>query len=485
MVQHFKFFFLCIVIFQSLNVHSQSYGLEEINKNVLRDQQLLGNFDSAASFCNSDNRIVSLNKVTWLKSSVKILPIILNQQLNTSNPFGWNDGAMQKSRGYQFFARAGLNYKYGIFEIQMAPEFLFVNNSSFKKIYTGQSFFKTHLGSISLGASSENLWWGPGINSSLLMSNNAPGFFHFFIGSNKPLKSAIGHFDFKLIGARLTSDKRIPYENYHNRLRNINDDWRFLSAYTLSWQPKWIKGLFLGMNRSLQLYGQDLHMQQGGILNTYIPVLGLAFQRKNNRLEDSINRDQVASFFLRWIFPKSQSELYVEFGKNDYGVNFRDYLLAPSHSYAYTIGFRKLFPKSKRKYILLETELTQMSQSPDHLVRGAGNWYEHSRIYQGYTNQNQILGTGAGFGVNLQTAMVTWINGEIRNGFLIQRIERDPVGRVNKWTDFSIGWMPQWKYKNMFIGAKVQLIRSNNYNWEKDNNSFNLHSRLMIQYNFK
>ncbi len=37
------------------------------------------------------------------------------------------------------------------------------------------------------------------------------------------------------------------------------------------------------------------------------------------------------------------------------------------------------------------------------------------------------MGAGAGFGANVQTISATWINGEIRNGFLIQRIERDPV----------------------------------------------------------
>ena len=159
--------------------------------------------------------------------------------------------------------------------------------------------------------------------------------------------------------------------------------------------------------------------------------------------------------------------------------------MAPSHSYAYTVGVRKLLPKTKENYVQLEAELTQMSQSPDAMVRSAGNWYVHGQIGQGYTHQNQIIGAGAGFGSNVQTASATWINGDIRNGFLIQRVERDPVGRINKWTDLSIGWMPQWKYKNMLLGAKVQLIRSNNYNWEKGNHNYNLHSRLMIQYNFK
>lgn len=477
--------FLLFVLITSSTVFGQSYRLEQINQNHLRNQQLIGELDSSISFTVQSNSIIPSSKTSWSKPTFTILPFILTQQFNSSKPFGWNDGPMMQAKGLQVFARPGVNMRLGIFEAQAAPEILYSSNQAYSKIFSGQSFLKAHIGPISVGVSSENLWWGPGINSSLLMSNNSPGFLHGFIATNKPIKTPIGNIEFNLIGARLNSNKKLPYENNYNQLRNINDDWRYLNAYVISWQPKWIKGLFLGMTRSLQQYGVAVQNQQSGFISKYIPVVGLAVQKQNNLGDDTLGRDQLASLFLRWVLPKSNGELYVEFGKNDYGSNIRDYTLAPSHSYAYTVGFRKLIPKNLTQYIQVETELTQMSQSPDALVRSAGNWYEHGQIFQGYTNNNQILGAGAGFGANVQTITATWINGEIRNGFLIQRIERDPFNRVIKWTDLSIGWMPQWKYKNLLLGAKVQLIRSSNYNWEKGNHSFNLHSRLMVQYNFK
>lgn len=467
------------------STYAQFYSLDYLQKNKSRDLQLLNEFDSSISYNVNWNEVLSLEKKIWSRPKFNLLPLLSIQQFNSRNPFGWNDGPIQQMNGYQQLFRTGINIRYGIFEVQAAPEILYVGSNSFKKFYTGQSFVKANLGPIAFGISSQNLWWGPGIHSSILMSNNAPGFNHAFIGTNKPIKTPIGQFEFNLIGAKLTSDKNLPYENFFNQRRNIKDDWRYLNAYVISWQPKWVKGLFLGMTRSLQQYGDQVQRQSNGFVSKYLPVLGLAFQKKNNFGDDTLNRDQLASFFLRWVLPKSNAEFYIEYGKNDYGVNIRDYVMAPSHSYAYTVGFRKLLPTTKEKYIQLEAELTQMTQSPDVLVRSAGNWYEHGQIFQGYTHQNQIMGAGAGFGANVQTASATWINGDMRNGFLVQRVERDPVGRLNKWTDFSIGWMPQWKYKNMLLGAKVQLIRSNNYNWEKGNHNFNLHSRLMIQYNFK
>jgi len=455
--------------------------------------------DSSNSQTVFNNSFFQIDSIQWKKPKFRILPIILTQQLNTHHPFGWNDGVMIQSKGYQSFFRPGVNLRYGFFEIQASPEFLYVQNSSYptnfqygnnfsssiSSLSLGQSFFKIHLGSITLGVSNENLWWGPGINSSLLMSNNAPGFLHAHLSTNKPINTPIGNFEFNFIGARLTSKSNLGYEINHLQTRNINDDWRYLNSYVISWQPRWTRGLFLGMTRSLQQYGNKAFTLSSGFINKYMPVLGLPIEKKYNLGDDTLTRDQLASFFIRWVFPKSKIEFYVEYGKNDYGLNFRDYLLAPSHSSAYLLGFRKLFKRNTKNYIILETEITQMSQTPDYLVRTAGNWYEHSRVFQGYTNNNQILGSGAGLGSDIQTISAIWVNGNNRNSFQLQRIERDPIDKLNKWTDLSIGWMPQWKYKNMLLGAKVQLIRSQNYSWEKGKNPFNLHSRLMVQYNFK
>lgn len=476
----------------------QSYTLESINQNQLRNQQLLGNHDSLLSFTNQFNNIVVVGKPNWKKTTISLLPVILTQQFNSHHPFGWNDGAMIQSKGYQVLARPGVNMQYGIFEVQIAPELVFANNanfatsqygnsnnSSYSKIFLGQSSIKASHGAISMGVSSQNLWWGPGINSSLLMSNNAPGFLHAFIGTRKPIKTPIGTIEFNIIGARLNSISNIGYENRHLQQNNIGNDWRYLNGYVISWQPKWVKGLFLGITRSLQQYGDAAFNRQTGFIDKYLPVLGLPIDKANSFSDDTLVTDQLASFFLRWVLPKSNAEFYVEYGKNDYGVNFRDYINAPTHSSAYTVGFRKLIPKTNEQYIQIETEFTHLSQSPDALVRYSGNWYAHNEIFQGYTHQNQIIGSGAGFGANVQTFSATWINGNLRNGVLVQRVDRDPEEKFYKWTDFSIGWMPQWTYKNMILGAKVQLIRSNNYSWEKGNNPFNFHSRLMLQYNFK
>ena len=49
----------------------------------------------------------------------------------------------------------------------------------FLKIFPGQSKIQYNfLKNYSVGISTQNLWWGPGIKNSLLMTNNAAGFLH-------------------------------------------------------------------------------------------------------------------------------------------------------------------------------------------------------------------------------------------------------------------------------------------------------------------
>jgi hypothetical protein len=55
-----------------------------------------------------------------------------------------------------------------------------MENGPFNKAFWGQSSIRLTFGPASIGLSNENIWWGPGIRNSLIMSNNAPGFKHHY-----------------------------------------------------------------------------------------------------------------------------------------------------------------------------------------------------------------------------------------------------------------------------------------------------------------
>ena len=496
---------------------AQSIQVGSLSDEVARTMQLMGKLDSSISFTvrplqtnfiisnpciysfvdsNISRSIGQSRQFLNRKGSFYFLPISLVQQFNSHHPYGWNDGSMIAANGYQALIAGGIYSTIGPLSVQLKPEFVYASNPDYEingaygsynaviyqKLFSGQSNISLSAGPIATGISTENLWWGPGRNSSLLMSNNAPGFLHGFFRSNKPLKTAIGSFEWQLIGAELTANDNWAYENRNLKKASLPQDSRYLNAYVISYHPKWVPGLFLGMTRGIQVYQKDMSLSGNSFLNKYLPVIFKPLQKQNAQGDDTLRTDQLASFFLRWVLPKSRTEFYIEYGFNDYGQNVRDYLQAPTHSAAYLAGFKTILPISAATYMDIGFEITQLSQTPDYLVRNAGNWYVHSEVLQGYTHQNQILGAGAGLGCNVQTASATWVKGWKQLGILLERVERDPQYHQYKWIDLSIGILPQYKYGNMVFSGKFQFINSTQYAWEKDSNRFNLHARISVQY---
>jgi hypothetical protein len=226
-----------------------------------------------------------------------------------------------------------------------------------------------------------------------------------------------------------------------------------------------------------------------------LPAVTSLFKKKINTQLNAPNgddgKDQQASVFLRMVFPKSNFETYVEYGYNDFKDNVRDLAVDAQHSSAYIVGFKKLIPKTARKYISVSGEITQLAQSSDYVVRSAGNWYVHSAIIQGFTHMNQILGAGSGLGNNVQTIVVERVAGPRRIGFKLQRIENDPhrlVGGIDaeflgsiKWTDITYGPMAQWVKDKWLIKGELQFVNSHNYGWERGS-LFNVFTGINFTY---
>lgn len=513
---------LYIFLFHSF-LHSQVFAQQvtvgSLFDESVRSSQLLGKFDSSVSLMvrpvtaaqnNRYGKLLALirkedsdayfNPIPFLnnKAGLTVLPISIIQEYNTHHPYGWNNGAMIAARGYQAMVSAGIFLAAGPLEIKLQPEWVYAANpayetnvnygsntsKAYQKIFAGQSSIRLSAGVFSMGVSSENLWWGPGIHSSLLMSNNAPGFVHGFFASKKPWRTGIGNFEWQLIGAKITSDKNKAYENYNLKPAALPDNWRYLNGYVISYQPKWTPGLFLGMTRALQRYRKDIDLTSGSFFSKYIPVVIKPFQKQNAQGDDTLHTDQLASFFVRWILPKAHAEFYLEYGYNDYNQNVRDYLTSPTHSAAHIAGVKKLFPLKGESYLDMGFEITQMSPTPDQMIRDAGNWYTHSEILQGYTQNNEIIGAGAGLGCNVVSLTAKWIKGWKQLGVLIERVERNPFFNTNKWVDLSIGLTPQYKYRNMVFTGIIQYVQSSNYAWDYGVDRSNLHTRIGVQYLF-
>jgi hypothetical protein len=477
------------------------------------------------------------------KGVVQLLPISWQQQFNTHHPYSLNDGAMIPARGYQTIISGGIFTKFGPLSIQLYPEYVYAENKDFQGFYKeqsdavwagyynvynnidlpekfgnapyqqlswGQSSVRLTVGPLSLGLSNENLWWGPGIRNSFIQTNTAPGFKHFTFNTVRPIKTFLGAFEGQLICGRLENSGFAPPDTnrtYYGGAKLYNrkrTDWRYVNAVVVSYHPKWVPGLFLGVSRNFISYYKDM----GNKVTDFLPVITPVAKKANyGENESPYPNDQRASVFVRWVWQKEQAEIYWEFGREDHSFDLRDFLVQPDHDHGYLFGVRKLFTLNKQKgqYIQVNAELTQLSLTSTNPERPEGEIYLHyAGVPQGYTNQGQLLGAGIGPGSNMQILGVHWVYSLKSIGIQVERYVHDNNFQINtirdtraNWVDFSTAAIAAWDYGHFLFSFKFEVIRSYNYQylyrpiartppfyWDPGRDIYNYQGNLGVSYRF-
>lgn len=537
-----------------LNVTAQTIPVGSPQEDQLRRKQLLNEipassfslraitadvFDEEDSLMRTEGFTPKIRPLHFSrKGLVRLLPITWKQKLNTAFPYGINDGAMIPAKGYQTSFAAGIYSTIGPLSIQLQPEYVYARNNYFSgfsngksdqdlidyykfynfvdaperfganpysKLFWGQSHLTLTFDPVSLAFSTENLWWGPGIQNSLLLANNAPGFKHISLKTIRPVRTKIGAFEAEILGGRLKNSGFSPLlktvtSKGNDLILPLRNESRYLSGLNINYQPRYLDGLTLGFIRTFIAYSSDING-----LSDYLPFF-VKLQKETGD-QDQYDRDQRIGLYARWLFQKVNAEVYFEYGLNDNAYNFRDFAGSPDHGRSYLFGINKLFSLRSRndEQIQINIEVTQLSQSSDWFVRDAGGFYQHFQVRQGYTHRGQVLGSGSGTGGNFQTLQANWVKGYKKLGFGIERLEhnmdfydmfiKDYKGMNRKWVDFAFALQGQWDYKNLILNTKLQAVQSLNYQWYmKDyqpntfyvpnNDVFNFHVELGISYRF-
>tara|TARA_B100001059_G_scaffold99509_1_gene99082 strand:- start:593 stop:2239 length:1647 start_codon:yes stop_codon:yes gene_type:complete len=538
----------------------------------LRTSQLLGDFESDISFTlkplnigtsglKIENEVFNIKEysptvITFFKNKgkIKILPINYNIEFNSHHPYNRNNGSMVPNRGYQHIISMGIFAEIGPLTIQLKPEHLFSENKDFEgfgqgpnghypeiwakryklwnkidmperfgeksinKKLIGQSSIRLNFNGLSLGVSNENIWWGPSIRNSIMMSNHARGFNHITFNTTKPLKTIIGNFEWQIISGRLESSGYLPANSdfqyagtniYVPKLNQIGetDDWRYLQGYSITYSPKWITGLSLGFIRWVQM---DSALVKGKYTwmdgnPTWFPAFLNLFRKNDKYVDYESQTNQAAGLFLRWLWKDSQAEIYVDYHHNDSKFNIRDLLLDSDHSRAVTVGLQKVF-KIKNDNFLFSWEWTQMEQTASRLLRNAGSWYEHGFVMNGYTNKGEVLGAGIGPGSNSHYFSLNRIRDKEKIGIALEIIDQDNDfyyeafsnnagfgGDYRRyWKDFNLHLNFSKKYKKFWLSSNLMYSRSLNYQWDLEdyatpyyhpgNDVNNFHMTLKLTY---
>lgn len=535
-----------------LNAQTTPVGMPVLD-DYIRRQQLLGDttllsslmirpsFTAPASLTNSFSL---LNNKQVKSVGLYPMPILWKQQYTTNHPLSHNDGSMIPARGYQTQISAGFFARYGILSIQLMPELVYARNLPFDgfpekhrkeawqaynylksiidlpdrfgnqpytRAFWGQSSARLNYKSLSLGISTENLWWGPGQKNSLMMSNTAPGFKHLTFNTTKPVHTPIGSFEWQLVSGKLENSGFYGLDSVMLRSKGITprlkrDDWMYLNAITVNYQPRWFPGLSIGGARAFTIYSNELNRKN---YKTWFPVAE-PFLKINagGHERDTLTSDQIVSVWARWLMPKEHSEVYFEFGRVDHNWHLNDFLMEPAHTRAYTIGFRKLVPllHSLHSYIDVQFELTQFSHNVPTLLRpysGMASWYTGGH---GYTNQGQMLGAGIGTSSNMQSVNISWVKNKKKIGVELYRLNHDDDFwehlKLNRMADYRTHWIDisgaivsEWDYQKFLVSFRLQTVGALNYMflydpvlteppyfWDYGKTRYNLNAEVKIAY---
>lgn len=556
--------FVLILFFIEFNF-SQTYDLNdfsfyEYQRNNQIIEQISDNFSYTirpinSKFSNSNLNSLFPNILNFGNNyTLKLIPINYKIEYNSTNPYNRNNGNMIPNRGYQHMISFGLHLNLGPLEIQIKPEHIFAENKKYdgfwsghydsiwalrynwwnhidtperfgekryNKFLNGQSYIKLNFGKLSFGISNENLWWGPSKRNSIMMSNHASGFKHLTFNSNRPINTFFGNFEFQLISARLESSGFLPpdpFREFNGRglwINKINqlgedDDWRYYQGLVFTISPKWLNGLHIGVIRWAQMYSALVKGKYDWMVGSpsYFPIFNNIFRKADKSVDYEAQIDQAGGAFFRWIWPESLAEFYGEFHFNDAKYNLRDLLLDSDHSRGVTLGLSKIFKrKNDNSYYAFNWEWTQLEQSGGRLLRDAGSWYLHYNVYEGYTNNGEVIGAGIGPGSNSQYISLSLNKGFEKYGISLEIIDQNndfyyqAFNSANDyrryWKDFNLHLDYRKEFKNIFASFKIIYNRSLNYQWEledyatpyyhpgRDVNNFHVNINLLYKFSNK
>ncbi|MGA8891026.1 MAG: capsule assembly Wzi family protein [Anaeromyxobacteraceae bacterium] len=328
-----------------------------------------------------------------------LVPATLGLYVNTGYPSSANDGLVWQGKGISSQLTAGVQFRWGILSAALVPSVAWQQNAPFPTLPTGlpgnlayanpyygpgldvpqqfggsnywtaslgQSYVQLDYAGFGIGVSTENLWWGPGQRSSLLMTNTAPGFPHAYVGTVRPVDVWVGNLEANFWLGQVSRSKYF-----------YTQDAAWFGAFTGDFELRWVRGLYVGVvavNVSSQLTG-------GG--------------------EDR-NSNTLIGGYGRWVFPPAGVEVYGEWTREDAWGSWNDFYKELDHSAGYTLGLQKVF-LGKDYWVRLLLEI-----SDNNVPRPSREWRPNPTSYYvhggntGYTSGGQILGAAMGPGSSSQ-----------------------------------------------------------------------------------
>jgi hypothetical protein len=442
---------------------------------------------------------------------------------NSGFAYGSNDGPVWAGRGLTSVAAAGAYLRAGFVSLTVAPLAFRAQNKSFElasstlrrtnpyanpdflgidlpqrfgdaaysQVDPGQTTLRVDLPYATAGISTANMTWGPSETFPILLSNNAAGFPHLFIGTSEPLDLYVAKLQTKIFwGELFQSDFSGVTGSKTFVTRSEPGTKRFATGLIAILEPRGLNGLEIGAARFFHSVWPS-----SGIPGSYWTKAFQGILKKDLRPETNpdpsnpdaetrgVSDNQLISIFGRWVLPHSGFEIYSEYGRDDHSYDFRDLIQEIDHSRIYSLGARKVFSSSARQLTagrleILNFQLPQLSR-----YRGEGEMYVHGLLRQGHTYKGQMLGADAGVGTGAGSILAIdkftpdgrWTASWTR---IVRRESGDytAVGiRTPRSIDVShaLGFEQSMTFRGMEITTGLTMVREFNRDFLRDQTNVN------------
>jgi hypothetical protein len=369
------------------------------------------------------------------RRSFSVLPLNAVFRYNSAFPYGSNDGAVWAGRGLTSAIDLGFAFRVGPLSGTFNPiafsaqnkafplqpngsttnpfaDPLFPGNvdrpqrfgsRSYSRLDPGESTIRIDILGITAGVSTANMGWGPMGNYPYIVGGNAPGFPHAFLGTSTPIGIWIGQVHGRVIWGELAQSAYSPVKgtSYYSSLLETGTK-RFATGAVGIFEPRGVEGLELGVARFFHSLWPKEGIPRSYFSKPFEEIfkvsLGASPGFDSTFFDRGVGDNQLASAFVRWVFPKSGFEAYGEYGREDHNWERRDFIQEPDHSRSYGLGLRKVVSEDSSHLTALRAEMINYELPTLGRNRGEGATYVHAVLLQGHTNRGQVLGSDAGVG---------------------------------------------------------------------------------------
>lgn len=411
-----------------------------------------------------------------------LVPPTLRGSWNSRIPFSLNDGSRWAGRGASATLSGGFRFRWRAFHATVAPEVVSVENRLFQVIpspsdtldpfstplhargftidaplrfgarpfttvFGGQSSIEVRAPFLAAGASTENLWWGAGIRTGILMSNNAAGIPQVYLRTSSPVHTPLGIWEARALLGVLTESRFFDQDETNDR--------RSFSGAVATVRPFFDTTFVLGAARVMfaTLPGLSALPRHAA---DFALTLG------------SGGSDEMTSLFGEWAFVESGLALHWEWARLRL-PSLREFLVAPQRRQGYTIGVKWARPVLDEGTLLrIQTEFTMLEQSLPPSREYPLTFYPSRRVPQGYTQFGQVIGAGSGPGSSSQWLAADLFRRQWNAGVSAGRIRWEneayyfqPVGITGRSHDVSVfagvkgaRFWDRWSLEGELIGTR-------------------------------